>query len=100
MDCVHCDTYGFCRIYSDLDVDVMCPGDGDCEKYMEVDNQGRFKPGTRFIGHYNGALLEVVKIENNVATIRDVKTGKSITYGLRALEKCLVTILEDEDAET
>lgn len=41
MDCVHCDSYGFCRIYSDLDVDVICPGNGDCDRYEEVEEDGK-----------------------------------------------------------
>jgi hypothetical protein len=59
-----------------------------------MDNKGKFHPGTRFRGNILGILMEVVKIENNVATIRNVNTGEVITYGLRALEKCDVTILE------
>lgn len=59
-----------------------------------MDNKGKFKPGTKFRGNGNGVLFEVVKIENEVATIRHFPTGETITYGLRALEKCDVTILE------
>lgn len=59
-----------------------------------MDNKSKFKPGTRFLGKVNGALFEVVKIEGHIATIKHFPTGETITYGLRALEKCDVTILE------
>ena len=38
FNCTHCDEYGFCRKYSNLDVDVPCPGNGDCEGYVEVED--------------------------------------------------------------
>ncbi len=59
-----------------------------------MDNKGKFKPGTKFRGNGNGALFEVVKIEGKIATIKLFPTGETITYGLRALEKLDVTILE------
>lgn len=59
-----------------------------------MDNKGKFKPGTKFRGNGNGVLFEVVKIEGENATIKHYPTGETITYGLRALEKCDVTILE------
>jgi hypothetical protein len=59
-----------------------------------MDNKGKFKAGTRFRGNVNGAEMEVVKIENKNATIRDLKTGNIFSYGLQALEHCDVTILE------
>lgn len=59
-----------------------------------MDNKGKFKPGTRFRGNGNGALFKVVKIEGHIVTLKDLKTGYISTYGLRALEKCDVTILE------
>lgn len=59
-----------------------------------MDNKGKFHPGTQFRGNENGVLFEVVKIENDVATIKHYPTGETITYGIRALEKCDVTILE------
>lgn len=58
-----------------------------------MDNKGKFHPGTRFLG-VSGVLFEVVTIENDLATIKHYPTGEIITYGLRALEKCDVTILE------
>lgn len=30
FNCDHCDQYGFCRKYSNLEASVMCPGNGDC----------------------------------------------------------------------
>lgn len=59
-----------------------------------MDNKGKFKPGTKFRGNVNGAMFEVVKIEGKIATLKHFPTGETITYGLRALEKCDVTILE------
>ena len=35
FNCAHCNEYGFCRIYSDSDVDIPCPGNGDCDRYVE-----------------------------------------------------------------
>lgn len=37
MNCVHKDQYGSCRKYSTLDVDVPCPGNGDCDGYEEAE---------------------------------------------------------------
>ena len=52
------------------------------------ENTGKFQPGTRFRGNVNGAEMEVVKIEDNNATIKDLKTGRVFIYGLQALEHC------------
>ena len=38
FNCAHCDEYGFCRVYSNYDADVMCPGNGDCDRYVEVED--------------------------------------------------------------
>lgn len=65
-----------------------------------MDNAGKFKPGTRFRGNVNGAEMVVVQIQsgrdsrNPLVVIKDVRTGNIISYGLKALEKCDVTILE------
>lgn len=67
-----------------------------------MDNTGKFKVGTKFIGNVSGAKMEVVKTESpwwiktseKMVTIKDLDTGKTFFYGLRALEKCDVTILE------
>lgn len=62
-----------------------------------MNNKGKFIPGVKFQGDYNGALFEVVKVDKHNATIKNLHTGYVFTYGLRALEKCFVTILEDAE---
>ena len=62
-----------------------------------MDNKGKFKPGTRFRGNGNGALFEVIKVDKHNATLMSLNTGDVLTYGIRALEKCDVTILEDAE---
>lgn len=65
-----------------------------------MDNKGKFKPGTCFRGNVNGAEMEVVKFQSGrdghttTAVIKDIRTGNVFGYGLRALEKCYVTILD------
>lgn len=75
----------------------------------------QLKPGAKFIGNVNGAICEVVKIENPVTsyeldwkgdlkpktrntvvvvTLKDCKTGRTFQYGLEALKRCNITILE------
>ena len=75
----------------------------------------QLNPGTIFIGNVNGAICEIVKIENHVTsyqvdwkgdaipstknhvsvvTIKDCKTGRTFQYGLEALKRCNITILE------
>lgn len=75
----------------------------------------QLKPGTRFIGNVNGAICEIIKIENPVtsykldwkgdlepntrntvvvATLKDCRTGRAFQYGLEALKRCNITILE------
>lgn len=61
---------------------------------MIVDNKGKFKAGTRFRGNVNGKEMEIVRIENSTAIIMDLHTKEVFHFGLRALEKCDVTILE------
>ena len=66
-----------------------------------MDNKGKFKIGTQFIGNVNGVKMEVVKTETpwwarereSTVTIKDLSTGKTFLCGLRALERCDVTIL-------
>ena len=50
--------------------------------------------GTVFIGNINGAKMEIVKIEGSSAVIKDHFSGKLFTFGLNALEKCDVTVVE------
>ena len=82
-------------------------------KAIFTDDQ--LKPGTRFKGNVNGAICEVIKIENPVTsykpdrkggleptkrnmvvvvTLKDCKTGHTFQYGLEALKRCDITILE------
>ena len=74
--------------------EIIPEGSQVCLKCLIYVGGSKLKPGTRFRANVSGAVFEILKIENNVATIRDVKTGMTINYGLRALEKCDVTILE------
>ena len=74
-----------------------------------MNNAGNFKVGTQFVGNVNKAKMEIVKIEreclgtesgrlreasSETVTIKDLKTGRKFTYGLKALEMCDVTIFE------
>ena len=68
-------------------------------KAIFTDDQ--LKPGTRFKENVNGAICEVIKIENPVtsykgvvANLKDCKTGRTFQYGLEALKRCDITILE------
>lgn len=40
LNCCHCDKDGFCRTYSGYDVMWKCPGDGDCDGYVEGAEDG------------------------------------------------------------
>ena len=82
-------------------------------KAIFTDDQ--LKPGTKFKGNVNGAICEVIKIESPVTpykpdwkggleptkrntvvvvTLKDCKTGHTFQYGLEALKRCDITILE------
>lgn len=82
---------------------------------MKIFCDDQLKVGTRFQGNVNGAICEVVKIENPVtsykldwkgdtepkrtnmaktALIKDCKTGRVFQYGLEVLKRCNITILE------
>lgn len=61
----------------------------------------KLKPGTVFIGNVNNIVMELAEIQksstsqgNETAVIREVETGNLFTYGLDALERCDITILE------
>ena len=57
-----------------------------------IDN---IKVGMKIKGNINGVIMEVVKIENNtLALLKDCKTGKISQYGLEALKRYNITILE------
>ena len=59
---------------------------------MANENAGKFHPRTRFRGNVNGAEMEVVRIEDKNAIIKDLQTGKVFSYGLKALEHCDVEV--------
>ena len=75
----------------------------------------QLKAGTAFKGNVNGAICEIVKIESPVTsykldwkgdlkpktrntvvvvTLKDCETGHTFQYGLEALKRCNITILE------
>lgn len=70
-----------------------------------MDNAGRFKAGTIFSGNINQVKMEVLEIKKEdfkgchkeTVLIKDLTTGKKFSYGLRALERCSITILEEEN---
>lgn len=70
------------------------------ELTQQTNNIGKFKIGTRFKGDINGCLCEVVNIsqgrdyKTKTTTIKDLKTGNTSLYGLQALERCYLTIIE------
>lgn len=62
-------------------------------KALFTDEQ--LQTGIKIKGNINGVIMEVVKIENNtLALLKDCKTGKISQYGLEALKRCNITILE------
>lgn len=66
-------------------------------KALFTDEQ--LKAGTKFKGNVNGAIMEILKIENPqsaspVAIIKDCKTGYRFQYGLEALKRCNISIIE------
>ena len=76
-------------------------------KALFTDKQ--LKLGTKFKGNVNGAVMEIIKIENpttatpaernlftfgKTAIIKDYKTGHIFHYGLEALKRYDITILE------
>lgn len=55
---------------------------------MANENAGKFHPGTRFRGNVNEIEMEVFRIEDGNAIIKDLQTGRLFSYGLHALEHC------------
>ena len=66
-----------------------------------MDNKEKFAIGTQFVGNANGVKCEVVKFvpDRNgkplLVVLKDLKTDKTFTYGLRALEKCDITLIKE-----
>ena len=65
--------------------------------------------GTKIKGNVNNAIIKIIKIENPtlatatdnkfinlsaMVTLKDCKTGHTFQYGLEALKRCNITILE------
>lgn len=48
------------------------------------------KVGERFKGQNKGAVFRITKIENEIAIVKDEKTGKSWQYGVDALKRLKV----------
>lgn len=58
-----------------------------------MSNIGKFKIGTRF--RVMGEVMEVIGIDGALAIIQNQKTGDIFSYGMKALERCLVTIIRE-----
>lgn len=52
------------------------------------------QPGTRIRGNVNGAEMEIIKIQEHNAVIKDIKSGNIFTFGMEALRRCDITILQ------
>ena len=65
--------------------------------------------GTKIKGNVNNAIMQIIKIENltlaaatdnkfinrsAMVTLKDCKTGNIFQYGLEALKKCNISIIE------
>lgn len=37
MKCLHCDAYGFCKKFSNSEVVWKCKEDGDCNDFLEAE---------------------------------------------------------------
>ena len=57
------------------------------------ERKDRIKPGAVFM--IGGALYRVVNVEDDYATVQDVKTGKNANYGVDALSRFNITFLEE-----
>ena len=53
--------------------------------------------GAKYRGNVNGAILEIVKIENQCVLVKDCVTGKINPYGLEAFKHCLLTRLDKKN---
>lgn len=54
----------------------------------------KLQPGTRIRGNVNGAEMEIIKIQEHNAVIKDIKSGNIFTFGMEALRRCDITILQ------
>lgn len=62
-------------------------------KALFTDEQ--LQAGTKIKGNVNNAIMEIIKIENEAnAVVRDCKTGHTFQYGLEALKRCNISIIE------
>ncbi len=52
----------------------------------------KLQPGTRIRGNVNGAEMEIIKIQEHNAVIKDIKSGNIFTYGLEALRRCDISL--------
>ena len=50
--------------------------------------------GTRIRGNVNGEEMEIIKIQEHNAVIKDIKSGNIFTFGMEALRRCDITILQ------
>ena len=56
------------------------------------ERKARIKPGAVFV--ISGALYRVVNVESDCVTVQDVKTGKTVHYGVDALARFNITFRE------
>lgn len=50
--------------------------------------------GTKIKGNINNAEMVIVGFQNADVILKDLKTNKTFSYGLEALKRCNITILE------
>lgn len=56
------------------------------------ERKARIKPGAVFV--IGGGMYRVINVENDCATVQDVKTGKTVHYGVDALARLNITFRE------
>lgn len=72
-----------------------------------MDLIGKLKVGTIFTGNVNHIKMKVMEIKNSdikgdknqTALVKELSTGKVFAYGLRALERCDLTIMKSEEVK-
>ena len=50
--------------------------------------------GTKIKGNVNNAEMVIAGFQNSDVILKDLKTDKVFSYGLEALKRCNITILE------